>query len=172
MSTWSKKMGLFSSLLLLWVALTGRAAPAFIVTGSVVSALVVSVVWRTFFSSSHKLIKEVQPWKGVNWIPLLCFIPCLFFDLIKSSWSVSLLALRPRLSLSPAIVQTQSRLTNKTALVFLANHITLTPGTLTMDIDVSHHRLFVHVLTLEEGGVEVVKEQISHLESRMKRIMR
>ncbi len=166
MSNRAKKIVLFSSLLSLWVALTGRLDPAFILVGSVVSISVAHIVWGTFFSGFHDLPLG-DDGRGLNFIFLLCFIPCFFFDLIRSTWEVSLLALRSDLSLSPSIVQIQSGLTSKTSLVFLANQITLTPGTLTMDADMAHHRLFIHVLTLGSGGTKAVKDQIYQLESRI-----
>lgn len=170
MSTRAKMAGLFSSLFLLWVALTGRLDPAFIVVGAAISALVVRVVWRTFFAGFHDYSIGDHGWKGVRILALLSFIPRFFFDLIKSTWEVSLLALKPSLSLSPSIVQIQSGLTSKTSLVFLANQITLTPGTLTLDADMVHHRLFIHVLTLGDDGTKAVKDQISQLESRIEAI--
>ena len=166
MSNWAKKIGLFFSLLSLWVALIGRLDPAFILVGAVVSVLVVRVVWRTFFSGFHDFHLGDHG-RGIRFLPLLCFIPCFFLDLIRSTWEVSLIALRPNLFLSPSIVQIQSGLTGKTSLVFLANQITLTPGTLTLDADMAHHRLFIHVLTLGSGGTKAVKDQISQLESRI-----
>ncbi|NCC97413.1 MAG: hypothetical protein EOM02_11315, partial [Synergistales bacterium] len=81
MSNWAKKIGLFSSLLSLWVALTGRLDPAFILVGAVVSVLVVRVVWRTFFSGFHDFHLGDHG-RGIRFLPLLCFIPCFFLDLI------------------------------------------------------------------------------------------
>lgn len=170
MSTRAKMTGLFLSLLILWISLTGRIDIPFLLVGSTVSAVVVRVVWRTFFSGAQDFPLGNHVWKGINWIPLLSFVPCFFFDLIKSTWDVSLLALRPKLSLTPAIIQTPSGLTSKTALVLLANQITLTPGTLTLDADISHHDLFIHVLTLEGQSIEAIEEQIHQLESRIERI--
>ncbi|SMG34094.1 Na+/H+ antiporter subunit E [Dethiosulfovibrio salsuginis] len=170
MSTQAKMTGLFSSLLILWIALTGRIDLPFILVGAIISALVVRVVWKTFFSGVHDFPLGDHVWKGINWIPLLCFVPCFFFDLIKSTWDVSILALRPNLSLAPAIIQTQSGLTSKTALVLLANQITLTPGTLTLDADISHHKLYIHVLTINDQEIDGIKDQIHQLEARIEGI--
>lgn len=170
MSTLGKKAALSLSLLLLWVCLTGRLDSSFIAAGTVISLFVVRVVWGTFFSGFHGDPVGARGWSGIRIFSLLCFIPCFFLDLVKSTWDVSMIALMPKISLAPAIVEVQSHLSSKTALIFLANQVTLTPGTLTLDADMANHRLFIHVLSLGADGPRPVRDQISQLESRIEAI--
>ncbi len=98
-------------------------------------------------------------------------MPRFLYDILKASAEVALIALKPRIEIRPGIVRVDSHLRNKTALVFLANYITLTPGTLTVDIDTSHHHIFVHALDLETLDASEIREEVALLEKRLGRVL-
>jgi len=68
-------------------------------------------------------------------------------ELALSAWSVALAVLRPRLDIRPAMVAFPLRLKRDFEIALLANCITLTPGTLS--VDVSEDRRFLHVHALD-----------------------
>jgi multicomponent Na+:H+ antiporter subunit E len=92
------------------------------------------------------------------------------YDIVKATLEVSILALSPKPRLMPGIVRADSKLKSKTALVILANQITLTPGTLTVDTDLVNHGLFVHSLDLKTLDECTVCEQVAKIEKLLGRI--
>jgi multicomponent Na+:H+ antiporter subunit E len=81
----------------------------------------------------------------------------LFGQMILSALHVAQVVIRPRDHLDPQLIQFRSQQPSLLAEVILANSITLTPGTLT--IDLQENRLIVHALTARtarevlEGGM-------------------
>jgi len=66
----------------------------------------------------------------------------LFWEIIKANIDVALRVLNPALPIKPGIVEIKTSLKSDAAKVALANSITLTPGTLTLDI--IGDKLFIH----------------------------
>ncbi|MEN9765051.1 MAG: hypothetical protein RL397_1006 [Pseudomonadota bacterium] len=72
-------------------------------------------------------------------------------EIVVSSLQVSRIILSPSLPISPTLVKVQSKARSQVGRVTFGNSITLTPGTLTTDID-EHGVISVHALT--QGGAE------------------
>jgi multicomponent Na+:H+ antiporter subunit E len=76
-------------------------------------------------------------------------------EIVKSNLDVARLVLHPRLPISPTVTEIEALTDDENAQVLLGNSITLTPGTVTLDIH--EGRLLVHALTrdgaaaLDEG---------------------
>ena len=93
--------------------------------------------------------------KGVLGLTLaLVFIK----ELIKSNIAVLRVVLNPWLRVRSGVIAVPTELTNDVALTMLANMITLTPGTLTLDISPDRRYLYVHTLNLDDP--EDVKQEI------------
>jgi multicomponent Na+:H+ antiporter subunit E len=75
-----------------------------------------------------------------------------FYELLLSALRVAVLVLRPNLRrhLKPAIIAFPLRLTRDAEITLLANLITLTPGTLSVDVSPDRKVLFVHVIDLAD----------------------
>jgi len=91
----------------------------------------------------------------------------LFKEVILSSLEVSRLVLSPKMPISPAVFEFKTRCSHPVDVVILGNSITLTPGTLTLNI--TDDKLIVHSLTrqgikaLEAGEMD---RRIFRLRSR------
>jgi multicomponent Na+:H+ antiporter subunit E len=85
---------------------------------------------------------------------LYTFVYLLVFavELIKSNLDVAARVINPKLPINPGIVEVKTRLTSPMGRMILANSITLTPGTLTVDIQ--EDRLFIHWIDVKAEGVE------------------
>jgi multicomponent Na+:H+ antiporter subunit E len=59
----------------------------------------------------------------------------------------------------PAIVKVETGLKSETGTVVLANSITLTPGTLSVDIDEENHVLYIHCLNWKKAADEKATPQ-------------
>lgn len=101
------------------------------------------------------------------WIHYLFF----FFpiELVKSNIQVAIAVLTPKKSIKPGIVAVPTDLRTDWGLVMLANSITLTPGTITLDISQDKKTIYVHCLALEnpEAFVQSIRETF---EAKIKRL--
>ena len=81
-----------------------------------------------------------------------------FIELLMANLSVARTVLSPRLDVRPGILAYSTKLRSDVALTVLANMITLTPGTLTLDISEDRTTLFIH--TLDCSDPEAVARRI------------
>ncbi len=114
---------------LLWLLLTGSLATAEIVTGAVVAVTVAMLAaGRIDIFSAVKLSPAAA-------LAFLRYLPVFFIALIKANMDMARRVLSPSLPLRPALVKIDTALTSELGLLVLANSITLTPGTLSVDVD-------------------------------------
>jgi len=96
----------------------------------------------------------------VRWFWLLIYIPYFFYYCIKANLDVAYRVLHPDMPIRPGIVRVRTDLTSEMAKTFIANSITLTPGTLSVDI--VGQTLYVHWINVRgtdeaEHTAEIVK---------------
>lgn len=105
------------------------------------------------------------PWR-LRWNPggLARFVPFFLFQSLRGGLDVARRTLHPRLPLNPSLVCYPLRLEESPAQVFMANVVSLLPGTLSADLEGSV--LTVHALDI---GLPVT-EQLQALESRVARL--
>ncbi len=142
---------LFWTLLLfvMWLLLTANFQMANILIGAAVSFSVALLYTKLFTHTAFVFIRPL--WLGVYlWI--------LLKNLILSNLRISKRILSKDMKLSPAIVAVKTNLESDWKKLLLANSITLTPGTLTLDI--KDDMLFIHVIEYHEGSnkEEITKE--------------
>lgn len=115
-----------------------------LITGIVV-AVVVSIFCKSFF------VQEDGFWifKKFRIVNLLVFIPVYLYELIKANWDVAKKALSLKIKIKPAIVKIQTNLKSDWGLAMLSNSITLTPGTITMDIYEENNKNYLYIHWLE-----------------------
>lgn len=71
-------------------------------------------------------------------------------ELILSALRVAALVLRPKLAIKPAFVAFPLTVTTDVEIALLANLITLTPGTLSVDVSADRRHLLIHVIDLQD----------------------
>jgi len=76
-------------------------------------------------------------------------------ELIKSNFEIARLVLKPRMSFRPAILVFRHRCRSRLELTMLANCITLTPGTLVVDLSEKDSLLYVHALCAEDPAAVI-----------------
>ena len=82
-------------------------------------------------------------------------------ELALSTLQVAVAVMRPRLTIRPAFIVVPITLTDDLSITILANMITLTPGTLTLDIAPDRSALYVHCLSADD--VEAVRAHIKRI---------
>ncbi|MEH6718044.1 MAG: Na+/H+ antiporter subunit E [Aurantimonas endophytica] len=65
-------------------------------------------------------------------------------ELLKSAWRVAVMVLSPNMNLKPGILAFPLRVKSDAEITLLANMITLTPGTLSIDVSEDRSTLYVH----------------------------
>lgn len=70
-------------------------------------------------------------------------------ELVLSALRVAWLVIQPKLRLRPAIIAYPLTVTTDAQITLLANLITLTPGTLSIDVSEDRKTLFIHSIDME-----------------------
>ncbi|MDP2912721.1 MAG: Na+/H+ antiporter subunit E [Candidatus Omnitrophota bacterium] len=99
----------------------------------------------------------------------LYFIPVFIWECIKANLDVAYRILHPGLPIHPGIVKVKTSLKSEIALTCLANSVTLTPGTMTVDIDSENGFLYIHWINVGATDVETASKIII---SRFERILK
>ena len=139
----NKLKGMLISWLLLfglWVLLTSLDMQE-LVTGVVLSGLV--VIFFARFVSYFEAVRLTP--KAVVFLPY--YLVVFVIEMIKSNVDVALRVLNPALPIHPGIVEIKTQLKSDLGKLVLANSITLTPGTLT--VDVKGDSLFIHWIDVQ-----------------------
>lgn len=129
-----------------WLLLSGQYQAFFIAVGAL-CALAVAWLARRMDVMDH----EGHPIHLGR--SALAYWPWLVKEIVKSGWSVSLVILHPRLPIEPTLVRMRPSQLTDVGLAVHANSITLTPGTITLEV--GSGELLVHALT-REGAEGVV----------------
>ncbi len=145
-------------LFLFWLLLSGNY-DAFHITLGVICSLVVAFFCHDLLFANVR----VGDMKTVAW-RFLKYIPWLLYQILMANVHVAALVLRRKMPIDPRIVTFKTKLETDISSVTLANSITLTPGTITLDIrDGVYH---VHALSkkvadeLESGEME---DRVAHI---------
>jgi multicomponent Na+:H+ antiporter subunit E len=146
------QLALFFVLMIVWILLNNNFELEIIGVGIILS-IVLALIFgnRTDVLNEFKFTPAAFFFTGVY---LLVF----FGELIKSNIDVALRVLKPSLPINPGIVKTKTVLKSKMARMILTNSITLTPGTLTVDID--DDILYIHWIDVESEDIDIATEKI------------
>ena len=134
---------------------------------SVIAGLVVAVFVGLFFGD--KVDRELglgHVFKRIFW--MLVYIPMFSWYVIVANLDVVYRVVHPEMPIKPGIVKVKTILKNPAGRTMLANSITLTPGTLTVDIDDDDY-LYIHWINVKSDDIEQATHIIVH---RFERILR
>lgn len=143
------------ALTLLWVALYGEVS-----VGNVLGGVLVATILVLLFPSTRGSVKTVRP---IGAVALAWYV---FVNLAVSTWTVVVAVLFPRpdrVEASVRVVRVSTR--SATAMTLMGNLITLTPGTMTVDIDPAEGLLRVHVLGRTDD--ESFRRSMANLERKV-----
>ncbi len=141
-------LGKFILLFLVWVGLTNSLHYQELIAGAGVAFVI------TFLTSKSGL--------HIAWSAVirryLRFIPTFIIALVRSNLEVARIVLSPKITVRPGIVKLHTSLKSDHDKLLLANAITLTPGTLT--IELRGDALFIHVLDLHTQDIAQLHREI------------
>ena len=157
---------LFILALIAWSLLNWVPDIQHIVVGIFVSLLVAFITGDLFITRTHMLKHPLR-----YWYFFAHYLPAFLWECFKANLDVAYRVLHPKLPINPGIIKVKTELQSDTALTFLANSITLTPGTLSVDIDKSKGVLYVHWIDVKAKGVdEATKLVVKRFERILKKI--
>ncbi|OWV74852.1 cation:proton antiporter [Rhizobium sp. R339] len=142
---------LFNLLLAIaWVAVTGSASLLNLVFGFLLGTLALIIIREPFGSTGY--LRRVR---------LVLSLAALFLkELSLSAWKVTVTVLSPDMKLKPGIFAFPLTVTTDFEITLLANLITLTPGTLSIDVSPDRRTLYVHALDCSDP--EATKRDIAN----------
>jgi len=123
-----------------------------LITGSVVCLIVC-------LFASHIYSKLDLPPLSIKRISFfLMYVIVLFWEIIKANFDVAYRILHPKIPIKPGIVVIKTTLKSDIAKMILANSITLTPGTFTLDV--IGDELLIHWINVKAEGIDEATKMI------------
>ena len=119
---------LFLFTLLIWLCLTSSLHYHELLTGIFISLLL------AVFSHTQYYELGLPPLTVKKFIFFILYLIVLFKEIIKANFDVAYRIIHPKMPIKPGIIVITTELKQNIAKMMLANSITLTPGTFTLDI--------------------------------------
>jgi multicomponent Na+:H+ antiporter subunit E len=137
---------MFITLFGIWLLLNNSLAPEILMSG-----LLISILLPFLFCGNCQVFTylRITP-KSILYTFLFLFT--FLIELVKSNFDVARRVISPSLPINPGIVEVKTKLKSKIARVVLADSITLTPGTFTLEI--VDDSLFIHWIDVQSTDVE------------------
>ena len=146
-------LNLWLTLLLIWVIANGTLAIDTLITGVVVCAAIALA-----FASFARVYSVIR-WSPKVILYYLMYLGMFLVELTKANLNVMRLVFSPRIDIEPGIVEIKTSLKSPIGRLALANSITLTPGTLVVDI--KEDSLFIHWINVSATDPVAAAEEIS-----------
>ncbi|MGD0336595.1 MAG: Na+/H+ antiporter subunit E [Candidatus Omnitrophota bacterium] len=159
------RMILFFIYFLIWTLLSWPFDSEHALIGIVVS-IFVTFVTGDIFTHSPAIFK-----RPLRYLWFLYYIPVFLWECFKANLDGAWRVIHPDLPIRPGIVKVKTTLKSDTGLTFLANTLTLKPGTMTVDIDRQNGFLYVHWSIVRTQDVDKATEMVvAKFERILKRI--
>jgi multicomponent Na+:H+ antiporter subunit E len=139
-ATLAQFFALFGVSYLFYLLLAGSVATFELVTGAISAGIVSAALWGI------SLTTPVRPARtGRQLARFALYVPYLLWEIARANVEIAYVVLHPELPIDPEVVEFDAAVWSALPVTTLANSITLTPGTLT--VNVSKRHFTVHTLT-------------------------
>ncbi|WP_111402097.1 MULTISPECIES: Na+/H+ antiporter subunit E [Meridianimarinicoccus] len=150
---WRGAIGLWAVLLVIWAAVNGSLAPVVMVAGLAVTGAIALPLCRT-----------ATPWTDLRLGPrailgFLRYTAIFLREMVRANLGVMRVVYAPRIDIRPGIVPTRVELTAPMARFVLANTVSLTPGSLVLEL--KDESLSVHLLDRTTTDVDINTAAVS-----------
>ncbi len=143
----ARKIIIFLVSFVTWLLLIWSLDPEELIAGAAVAFLIGFLFWDVFLKEKGRTIFSPR-----RFLWFLLYLPVFFYYVVKANFDVAYRVLHPEMPINPGIVKVKTSLKTETGKTFLANSITLTPGTLTVDIVGDY--LYVHWINISTPDPE------------------
>lgn len=147
-----RRIVLFIVAFILWLLLAWTLNWQHILAGVVVAFLVAFLFGNISVKEPRKCFQIKR------WFWFLCYLPLFLWECFKANLDVAYRVLHPKMPIKPGIVKVKTSLKSEVARTMLANSITMTPGTLSVDIDGQY--LYIHWIYVRATEAEEVSRMI------------
>ncbi len=141
-------------ILLTWPLVDGKIDGQVVVAGLIASVIVAVMFHEILPKEHHVFISPVR----IFWF--LVYVPVFFYYVMKANLDVVYRALHPKMPIKPGIVKIKTILKTESGITALANSITLTPGTLTVDLT-DDGFLYIHWINVKSDDIEQATKYIA-----------
>lgn len=148
----------FLILMVFWAMLSGKFDSFHLTLGVICSIIIAYLTYNLLFANVRVGDTRVIVQR------FLRYIPWLLYQIVLANFHVAYLALSPKMPVDPQIMRFDTKLESDISWVTLANSITLTPGTITMDI--RNGEFFVHALSkkvADDLNTGEMEDRIAHI---------
>ncbi len=149
----------------LWLLLTWSLDLQGVVAGVVLAVIFALILSKLLPAKAERLFSPVR------WFWALMHLIILSWWIVMANFDVLYRVLHPNLPIRPGIVKVKTTLKSDEAKTFLANSITLTPGTLTVDI--IDDWLYVHWINIPESlkdAEAMTRDIVGRFEPTLRRV--
>lgn len=133
----------FAVLFAFWVVLSARFELKYLIEGLVASGFV-TYLTHEFLYNPRPAEKHSPGYLFQSAWRMILYLPWLILAIIKANIQVAGIILKPRMPVDPVMLHFETKLSKRVSLVTLANSITLTPGTITVELE--ENKYIVHSL--------------------------
>ena len=156
---------LFIIFYIVWALLNWMPDWQHLLIGLFISGFVVFLTADLF----PKRVKRLFDPRRYLWA--LYYIPLFLWEWVRGTLDVIYIIIHPDIPIAPGIVRIKTALKSDMALTFLANSITLAPGTMCVDIDRDNGILYIHWINVKDRDREAATRMIAgRFEKILKRI--
>jgi multicomponent Na+:H+ antiporter subunit E len=142
----------FILILGVWFILVWSFETPDVIAGVLIAAFLSLLLNSIFEKEATYLLHPVR----LFW--MIVYIPVFFYHMIVANFDVAYRVINPGLPIKPGIVKVKTKLKTDMGKMFLANSITLTPGTLTVDVE--DDVLYIHWINVQTDDVKKATEII------------
>lgn len=147
-----------------WVLLTLPLDREHLIAGVVVCGITAMAFGKTRIIQPRKFLQPLR----YGWA--VVYVVVLLWECIKANFDVAYRVLHPAMPIHPGIVKTRTSLKTDIARACLANSVTMTPGTISVDMD-GEGEFYIHwinVRTQDEGRAkEIIFERFEKILRRV-----
>ena len=141
-------------ILLTWPFVDGKIDLQVVIAG-LIASIIVAVLFHEILPREHHVF--ISPLR-IFWF--LVYVPVFFYYVFKANLDVVYRALHPKMPIKPGIVKIKTTLKTEFGITALANSITLTPGTLTVDLT-DDGFLYIHWINVKSDDIEKATRHIA-----------
>ena len=133
-------LSLAAVLFVFWLLLSGHFTPFLVISGAVCALLIAWLGSVLGYGDEEGIPIELVPRGVFYW-------PWLVKEAARSALEVAAIVVNPDLPISPRLIRVKTSQKTLVGITIYANSITLTPGTITVEVNRHDNELLVHALT-------------------------
>jgi multicomponent Na+:H+ antiporter subunit E len=143
------------ALALVWMALQRSFTLADFIVGFAFGFVIIALSQRALIEQAADLATarrtlDLTSYPRRAW-RLLSFVGFALWSIVKANIEVARIVVRPRLDIKPGIIAIPLDVRSEAGITVLANLITLTPGTVTLDVSSDRRTAYVHCIDIKDA---------------------